>query len=324
LPLLCPIILSSSKNDFKFLFSASKKDFFIKNVETVPMALMDSLLDQFGTWLARRLTADVVDYEPYAASRQDFVARVIQPGDVLLVEGGRTKITAAIKYLTQSTWSHAALYVGEGAGLRDAQGKPATLIEAELGLGVIAVPLSKYAGYNTRICRPVGLTPEDRQQVLAFAIAQLGGNYDLRNVLDLARYLLPTLPVPARFRRRMLSLGSGEPTRAICSTLIARAFESVKYPILPRIEQRSEVDGTGRARMREVLHIRDSSLFTPRDFDVSPFFKIIKPTIEMGFDYTRLEWSAPPPPLPEEKPVPKPAVDQKQQPRLAHGFLSLF
>jgi hypothetical protein len=40
----------------------------------------------------------------------------------------------------------------------------------------------------------------------------------------------------------------------------------------------------GREDAREVLHIRHHSLFTPRDFDVSPYFAIIKPTLELGFD----------------------------------------
>jgi len=68
------------------------------------------------------------------------------------------------------------------------------------------------------------------------------------------------------------------PTRAICSTRIAEAFQSIAYPILPHIE-------------REVLHIRHHSLFTPRDFDVSPYFKVIKPTIEKGFDFRQLDWN---------------------------------
>lgn len=38
------------------------------------------------------------------------------------------------------------------------------------------------------------------------------------------------------------------------------------------------------------LHIRDSSLYAPRDFDVSPYFAVIKPTIEVGFDYKKLIW----------------------------------
>jgi hypothetical protein len=39
------------------------------------------------------------------------------------------------------------------------------------------------------------------------------------------------------------------------------------------------------------MHIRHHSLYTPRDFDVSPFFDIVKPTIETGFDYKQIEWA---------------------------------
>ena len=72
-----------------------------------------------------------------------------------------------------------------------------------------AVPLAKYAVYNTRICRPVGLTPEDRRTVVDFLVDSLGKQYDLRNIFDLARYLFPQPPVPSRWRRRILALGSG-------------------------------------------------------------------------------------------------------------------
>lgn len=254
------------------------------------MGFIDTTLDRIGHWLARRASDVNTTYEPYVASRPEFVARVIQPGDVLLVEGGRSKIASAIKYLTQSTWSHAALYVGEALDRKDDKGRCCTLIEAEVGVGIVASPLEKYTSFNTRICRPVGLTLEDKERVLNYAIKHVGGQYDMRNILDLVRFLLPNPPIPQRFRRRMLSLGSGEPTRAICSTLIARAFEEVRYPILPRVEQHAEIDAMGRARRHEVLHIRHSSLYTPRDFDVSPFFRIVKPTVELGFDYKEMLW----------------------------------
>lgn len=42
--------------------------------------------------------------------------------------------------------------------------------------------------------------------------------------------------------------------------------------------------------VREILHIRNSTLYAPRDFDISPYFKIVKPTIEQGFDYRELAW----------------------------------
>src|SRR5439155_18953560 len=107
-------------------------------------------------------------------------------------------------------------------------------------------------------------------------------------IIDLARYLVP-LPVPQRWRRRMIALGSGDPTRLVCSTLIAQAFETVRYPILPRV---TLIESS--AARREILHIRHSSLYAPRDFDISPFFQVIKPTIETGFDYKQLHWSESP------------------------------
>jgi hypothetical protein len=247
---------------------------------------MNVLTTRLGRSLARYLSRPVRGYEPFAISDAATLAAVLQPGDVLLVEGNY-RISTAIKYLTQSTWSHAALYVGDfrrsGLGL-----EAPVLIEADVEQGVVAVPLTKYAGLNTRVCRPVGLRGQDVEHVVHYAISRLGHSYDLRNVIDLARYLLPVPPVPVRWRRRMLAFGGGDPTRAICSTLIAQAFQSVRYPILPRIERRAADANFGA---REILHIRHYSLFTPRDFDISPYFRVIKPTVEKGFDYQALTWA---------------------------------
>jgi len=88
----------------------------------------------------------------------------LEPGDVLLVEGN-THIAGVIKYLTQSTWSHAALYVGPIGDRVSEDGEPLVLVEANIGVGVVAAPLSKYARFHTRICRPVGLTEDDRARV---------------------------------------------------------------------------------------------------------------------------------------------------------------
>jgi hypothetical protein len=169
-----------------------------------------------------------------ATSPPSLLAAALQPGDVLLVEGD-TRISVAIKYLTQSTWSHAAIYVGPQHGLPSRDGEPVSLVEADLNEGVRAVPLAEYARFHTRICRPIGLSAEDRERVVRFVLDRLGHQYDLKNVLDLARYLIRTPPVPTRWRRRLIALGSGDPTRAICSTLIAQAFQSIRYPILPEI-----------------------------------------------------------------------------------------
>jgi hypothetical protein len=39
------------------------------------------------------------------------------------------------------------------------------------------------------------------------------------------------------------------------------------------------------------MHIRHHSLYTPRDFDLSPYFQIVKPTLVYGFDYKSLSWA---------------------------------
>ncbi|MCH1486055.1 MAG: lipo-like protein [Alphaproteobacteria bacterium] len=239
------------------------------------------LLRFFGRLIIRYLNKPILNYRSYQFIPLAELEACLQPGDVLLVEGNQ-RISSAIKYLTQSTWSHAAYYVGRKAGLRDKYGHPAALVEADLTDGVIAASLTKYLGYNTRICRPELITEADRNVVSNYIINSIGQSYDVKNVVDLARYLLPQPPVPVRWRRRMIALGSGEPTQAICSTLIARAFQSVRYPILPDVT---------RENQREIMHIRHHSLFTPRDFDVSPYFSIVKPTIEKRPDYKGFEWN---------------------------------
>jgi hypothetical protein len=254
------------------------------------MNTFDKVLDSFGRWLAHRLGKEVPGAEPFIPTDLDALRRTLRPGDVLLIAGG-SKLSTAIKYLTQSTWSHAALYVGDAL---EAHGKQTdhTLIEVTPAEGCISAPLAKYERYHTRICRPVGLTDADRGDLIGFMVSRIGAQYDMRNVFDLARYLLPTPPVPARWRRRMIALGSGEPTRTICSTLIAEAFERVRYPILPRIERiTARQRGISRFRRREILHIRHHSLYAPIDFDLSPYFAIIKPTLVDGFNYKGLVWA---------------------------------
>src|SRR5574341_1705081 len=128
-----------------------------------------------SAWLGRRLA----DYLSQERPRGEQVAvvdpavlrRTLRAGDVLLVEGN-TRISVAIKYLTQSTWSHAALYIGDALARGSADPDPPVLIEADLLEGVRAVPLSRYESFHTRICRPIGLSPQDRDAIVRAAIAR--------------------------------------------------------------------------------------------------------------------------------------------------------
>ena len=176
---------------------------------------MSRLLDGIGRLIARYLQKPVHGYEPFTPSDPDALRQSLEPADVLLVEGNNN-ISGVIKYLTQSRWSHSALYVGPIPGRRTDAGEPHVLVEANVGEGVVSAPLSKYFRFHTRICRPVGLTEADRAIVCAYALERIGFAYDLKNIVDLMRYLFP-LPVPQRWRRRMIALGSGDPSRLICS-----------------------------------------------------------------------------------------------------------
>ena len=251
--------------------------------------IAERLGTRLGTWLTR--PAHVHDTSP--PTDPALLAAALRPGDVLLVEG-HSRISVAIKYLTQSTWSHAALFVGEAVGRAAPDGSPLCFVEADVVDGVRLVGVSEYAGLHCRICRPVGLSEVDRCRLIEHACARIGHRYDLRNVLDLARYLVPTPPVPQRWRRRMLAFGSGDPTRAICSTLVAQCFQAIRYPVLPHIERRAAAPGTCPECVEEILRVRHHSLFVPRDFDVSPYFEVIKPTLLGGFDYRRLAWATAP------------------------------
>ena len=118
---------------------------------------MSRMLDGVGRLIARYLQKPVHGYEPFTPSGANSLRQSLQPGDVLLVEGNN-HIAGVIKYLTQSTWSHSALYVGPISGRATADGEPHVVIEAIVGEGVVSAPLSKYLRFHTRICRPVGLT----------------------------------------------------------------------------------------------------------------------------------------------------------------------
>ena len=251
---------------------------------------MKWILEYIGRLIAAYLQKPAAGYEPFTPTDPAALRAYIKPGDILLIEG-RNHISGIIKYLTQSTWSHAALYVGPIAGDEAVGGEPCELVESNLDDGIICVPLSKYSKFHTRICRPIALSSDDCKAVCNYAIKRIGLQYDLKNLIDLARYLVP-LPVPQRWRRRMIALGSGDPTRLICSALIAQAFQSVGYPILASITR----VGSEHAR-QEIYHIHDCSLYTPRDFDISPYFAVIKPTIEVGFDYKKINWSIHPTPF---------------------------
>jgi hypothetical protein len=273
------------------------------------------ILRKLSNFAIRQLTKPVAGYSLRIPNDLDALKRSLRKGDVVLIEGNE-RVSECIKYLTQSSWSHACLYVGDEPLRRDAELKRKLteqfgddaqylVVEALIESGVILSPIGRYREFNMRICRPHGLTAADQREVVDAALAKVGRQYDFKNVFDLTRYFLPVHLVPARFRRRALQFGSGDPTRVICSSLIADCFTKVRFPVLPQYEPFPEgfVPGRGAARLlgrfaRNNHHVPgrlrmvSSSLITPRDFDLSPYFAIIKYNVlgNNRFDYHKLSW----------------------------------
>jgi hypothetical protein len=203
----------------------------------------------------------------------------IKPCDVLLVEG-RSRVSEVIKMITQSSWSHAALYIGrlhdvEDPQLKERLGKhyqgntdKQLIIESELGLGTVVRSLTVYEKEHMRVCRPRGLGYSDSRKVIAYAIDRLGTAYDVRQIFDLARFLFPWFIMPRRWRSTLFSTHPGKSTQTVCSTMIAEAFGHIQFPILPLVKH---IEGD-----RVQLFRRNPKLCTPSDFDYSPYFDIIK------------------------------------------------
>jgi hypothetical protein len=285
------------------------------------------LLERMSDWAVDLLTKPLKSYALQIPNDMAALKRHIRKGDVVLVEGNE-RISECIKYLTQSSWSHSALYVGDEPIRRNPELKAplvaqygdeanSLIVEAIVEAGVVLSPLSKYRDFNLRVCRPFNLSAPDLADVMDEAIRSVGDTYDLRNVIDLARYFLPVSLVPARFRRQALQFGSGEPTRVICSSVIASSFHRVKFPIVPNYQQLppEAVPEEPRRKLWQIgspttgglqygaLRMVSPTLITPRDFDLSPYFEIIKFNIieNMRFDYHKILWADDAPPAPVKK-----------------------
>jgi hypothetical protein len=255
--------------------------------------MLEKVRTRFVDWITREPPPSEVPPCDFTRLKQE-----IRPGDVLLIEG-RSRVSNIIRSITQSPWTHAALYIGRADDIDNEEirkivekKKPTDdskryIVEGLLGKGMIITPLSQYRYHHIRICRPIGLSTTDSELVVAYTVNSVGQTYNMRQLLDLARFILPWSILPRRWGSSLFTTPSGEPESGICSSLIAEAFTAVKFPILPFVTVNKESELT--------LIPRNPYIFTPKDFDYSPYFEIIKyPILNPGEQlpyYRRMPWS---------------------------------
>ena len=238
--------------------------------------LKKKLVGCTASWLNRTVDASFDDLPLTDFER---LCEELHAGDIILI-AGQSRVSRMIRSITSSHWTHSAMYIGRLVDIRDenlleriaghytGDAHEPLLLEALLDEGTIIAPVSKYEHYHLRICRPKGISRSDRQQVIAHGLSMIGNDYDIRHLFDLARFLLPFTLLPRRWRSTLFSFKAGMPTRNLCSNMLGEAFASVNFPVLPVVVR--QADNTFR------LYRRNPKLLTPRDFDYSPYFDIIK------------------------------------------------
>ncbi len=237
------------------------------------------LHDALTRGLVGFLTAELPTYQRRVPNDLDRMKRDLRPGDVVLVEG-KSRISRIIMTLTQSSWSHAGMYIGDAllrwggphAEAARQQFGPEALhlvLESDMAEGVRVKPVAWYGDHNLRVCRAKGLEGGALDRVVAEMLRHLGLRYDRRNIFDLGRYLTPFHLLPARWRRRPLYLGSSSSREVICSALIAKAFYQVDFPVQPLF-------GPASGQTPNRVTARHPSYIMPRDFDLSSNFDVLK------------------------------------------------
>lgn len=161
----------------------------------------------------------------------------IRDGDVLLFES-RGLVSAAIRWGTRSTFSH--------AGLAAWWGEELMLVESVEGKGARAVRLSdavQAAKGRIWLYRPAAWVVLDRAKVVDAARARLGRPYGWVAILLDAVGRLPL--VALLLRRGLASLDDLDDAgpRVKCSTLVSLAYRAGGVDLVPSLGDRSTDPG---------------------------------------------------------------------------------
>ncbi len=143
---------------------------------------------------------------------------LLQPGDVILV-AGKTRFASLVCRLTRSTWSHVAIYVGPGHHDDAAH----CVVEADVEEGVRMITLHDLNDHDIQVVRASRLPESSRQELIDYLLARVGLRYDLDHVIALGRLML-FAPSPLGRWLSPRTMRRPDPTRAICSTLVAHAL----------------------------------------------------------------------------------------------------
>lgn len=234
-------------------------------------------------WLCRRLQRD----EPFSGQPSadlDSLRTVLKPCDVLLV-AGHSNVDRTFKVIGDSRFARAVLYIGRlhdvaepalRALLADyTPCEPDTqlVIDARLERGLIVEPLSALDGRQTRVCRAQGLSDNETQDVLRYAISRIGAGSSQSWGAVMLLTLLPWRWLPLHWRQGLFRRWAGELARSLSGTVVADAFSFVQFPVLPLVKE----NGSGG----RLLRLQPRAI-TAADFDHSPYFEIIKAPFQLS------------------------------------------
>ena len=237
----------------------------------------------FYQWICRRLQRDE-QFSGQPSADLDSLRTVLKPCDVLLV-AGHSSVDRTFKGIGDSRFARAVLYIGRLHDVADpalralladyTPCEPDTqlVIDARLERGLIVEPLSALEGRQIRVCRAQGLSDNEAQDVLRYAISRIGaGGSQSWGALALLT-LMPWRWLPLRWRIGLFRRWAGELARALTGTVVADAFSFVQFPVLPLVKE----DRSGS----RLLRLQPRAI-TAADFDHSPYFEIIKAPFQLA------------------------------------------
>src|SRR5882757_2401001 len=138
--------------------------------------------------------------------------------------------------------------------------------------GVVSAPLSKYLHCQTRICRPVGLSEADCEKGCRYASA-----HSSRLRFQERHRPLALSVTTAHDAALAPPIDRARVRRCQPYHLLFADCASIRRHALPDFAQDNafrQPDGVPRGRRNPPL-----ALYAPRDFDISPYFTVVKPKL---------------------------------------------